>query len=440
MTQQAADTRAIWQAGVDAVRSESLVRNSIRATETELEICGHQFPLRGGRIEIVGGGKAGAGMAAGTLEALGPVSDQMEISGWVNVPADCVTTLPCVTLHPARPAGLNEPTEAGVEGTREILRRLNSLGSTDMALVLISGGGSALLPGPVPQISLADKQRVTRVLAAGGAAINELNAVRTMLSEVKGGRLIQNCQAEHVVALIISDVIGDPLDIIASGPTTPSSATSTAALQVLARYDGDRSRISSAVYDFLESQNVASDEAPPRVTNLIIGSNAIALSAATARAEELGYQVVSLGSENSGDVREHADRLLHTMDAASCEGPVCVLAGGETTVQLTDTDEPRSGGRNQELILYAASQRPDASAWTGRCLLSGGTDGEDGPTDAAGAFLDEEIAERITGLSPDSFLAINDSHTWCDQVGALIRTGPTHTNVMDIAVGVVDGR
>ena len=436
----ATDAKEIWQAGVDAVRSESLVRAAVQASETELVICGEQIPLGGGRIEIVGCGKAGAGMAAGLLDALGPVSEQMEVSGWVNVPADCVTPLPCVVLHAARPAGINEPTQEGVVGTREILRRLVQLGDEDLAIVLISGGGSALLPGPVPQISLADKQQVTRLLASAGATIQQLNIVRTNLSEVKGGRLLRHCRARQVVALIISDVIGDPLDIIASGPTTPADAGPAEALQVLRQFDDDRTLIPSAVYEYLQSAPAEWSGPSVPVKNLIIGSNSIALAASSRMAESLGYTVVSLGADNAGPVREHAERLLRTMDEHEGEHRVCVLAGGETTVQLAETDQERSGGRNQELILHAASMRRDPAQWSGRCLLSGGTDGEDGPTDAAGAYLDSEVAARIAEFDPDPFLAINNSYPWCDQVGGLLRTGPTHTNVMDIAVGLTHGR
>ena len=217
------DAIAIWTAGIAAVDSAKSVEQQIRVQQDQLWIADVRIQMPpAGRIEVVGAGKAGAGMASGIEAALLSTNVADRISGWVNVPADCVRQLKCIHLHAARPAGLNEPTQEAVQGTQEILRRVQSLSESDICIVLLSGGASALLCSPAPGISLSDKLSVTRALAASGAPIQELNLVRTQLSQVKGGRLAAACRAGTLVALIISDVIGDPLEVIGSGPTTPS--------------------------------------------------------------------------------------------------------------------------------------------------------------------------------------------------------------------------
>lgn len=437
---------AIWKAGVAGVQSENLVRQNVQCESDSLNICGRKIPLPTLRhIEIVGAGKAGAGMARGMLAALRGLPPHVTVSGWVNVPEDCSETLDGIILHPARPAGINEPTRSGVEGTQEILKRVGTLGPADLCIALISGGGSALLPAPVPEISLDDKLLVTRILAGKGAPIEALNVVRSQLSLIKGGGLLQHCRSGSILTLIISDVIGDPLDIIASGPTTPRTSDAVDALAILTEYDPDRSLIPERVYRLLESGGRRLDGQPCPGENFIIGSNAVALAAAAQAAKDRGYQVISLGSENSGaaaaEGRSLFRQLQHYRDQTDSRvrEPVCLLAGGETTVRLAQTSLPRRGGRNQEVVLGAVAENPDPAHWNKIVLLSGGTDGEDGPTDAAGAVADTELLEAMTdrGLPPAEFLAINNSYPFFAQLGGLLQTGPTHTNVMDIAVGLV---
>jgi glycerate 2-kinase len=443
------DALTIWRAGVAAVDSERLVSGCVRVAGQGLEICGRLFPLTSaGRIVAVGAGKAGAGMAAGVERALADSPLAERLSGWINVPADCVRPLGKIHLHAARPAGLNEPTEAGVAGADEILRRVKQLSSDDLCLVLLSGGASALLPAPAPGISLADKLAVTRLLMARGATINELNCVRKHLSAIKGGNLARAAGAARVVALIISDVIGDPLDVIGSGPTVADRSTVADALRVLERISSRRSDVPESVWAFLEARRdtLPDPPLPDTVCNFVIGNNQTALLAAASKAQELGYVVQSLGSANRGEARDVGRDLAAPVVAirdsqAAATDATCVLGGGETTVRLVPTSEPRRGGRNQELVLSVV----DALWEDGLkrvAVLSGGTDGEDGPTDAAGAVADADLIRtaRQLGLSPGPFLAINNSYEFFERTHGLIKTGPTHTNVMDLWVALIASR
>ncbi|MFM7072861.1 MAG: DUF4147 domain-containing protein, partial [Planctomycetota bacterium] len=231
------DARRIWDVAVAAVDAERLVRENVTVDGEWLIVADRRWRLSElGRIVVVGAGKAGAGMAAGLEEAVGErLAARHQLTGWLNVPADCVRPLRHIVLHAARPAGVNEPTAAGVEGAERILRLVEKLGPNDLCLCLLSGGGSALLPAPLKSISLQDKQDVTRRLSAAGANIRELNTVRKQLSRIKGGGLARHCRAGALATLVISDVLGDPLDIIASGPTVPDPSTPAEALAILDR-------------------------------------------------------------------------------------------------------------------------------------------------------------------------------------------------------------
>jgi glycerate 2-kinase len=439
-----ADAIAIWNAGVAAVKSESLVQRQLQVSDKHLTIAGHSFELAQlRRLEVVGAGKAGAGMAIGVERALSALPDSVARSGFVNVPSDCVRPTQWIQLHSARPPGINEPTPAGVAGTSEILQRVQSLTEGDLCIVLLSGGGSALLCAPVPAITLDDKVAVTRLLAGDGASIHELNAVRTQLSLVKGGGLLRHCNAGSLLTLIISDVVGDPLDIIASGPTVPSGRTRADAVQILRHRGIWSDRLPARVREYLEdaSADAESSPSPPSlVENCIVGSNTIALQAAAERARELGYAVEDLGSDHEGEARTEGQSLFQRLQAArsdtSRKQRLCVLSGGEPTVRLAETTAARKGGRNQELVLSAVAHQPKPELWRNLALLSGGTDGEDGPTDAAGAVADEPLLQAMqsSGIDPDPYLAINNSYPFFDRLGGLLTTGPTHTNVMDLRV------
>jgi len=392
----------------------------------------------------VGAGKAGAGMAAAVEEVLGPrLAQEKQLAGWVNVPDNCVRPLERIYLEGARPAGVNEPTAAGAAGAAEILKLVQSLGERDLCLALISGGGSALLPAPVEGITLDDKLAVTRHLSAAGANIRELNTVRKQLSRIKGGGLMRTCRAGRLVTLIISDVLGDPLDVIASGPTVADSSTPQAALEVLERFGARAAGISSAVFDYLQTKQAAPPPPAPtcRTTNLIIGNNATAVDAAGQQAERLGYSPALSSAAASEGPAEGIGRHLAEMALRmrSQPGPDCLVSGGEPVVKLVEAEKRGLGGRSQQLVLAALQRLADDGA-AGIVLLSGGTDGEDGPTDAAGAVLDADVlsATRARAFDPADYLARNDAYHFFQAAGGLITTGPTHTNVCDLRVVVVN--
>jgi glycerate 2-kinase len=446
------DALAIWQAAVDAVRSDRLVERflnrEVRAQGDRLLVGKTELPLaRIRKIVVVGAGKAGAGMAAGLEAALGPrLLAEKQVTGWVNVPADCVRPLAAIHLHPARPAGLNEPTAEGVAGSERILELVAGLGPDDLCICLISGGGSALLPAPVEGISLADKQQLTRDLSAAGANIEELNTVRKQLSRVKGGGLARACRAGHLVTLVISDVLGDPLDVIASGPTVPNPRTAADALAILERLEVV---VPPGVRQVLQARREAPPDAAPtcQVTNLVIGNLARAVEAAGAEAARRGYTPQTHTATTLEGPAEEVGRQLAaeaTRIAAGQTSYNCVITGGEPTVRLAPADIRGKGGRNQQLVLAAMVEllaSPLASSSVPFALLSGGTDGEDGPTDAAGGVIDRELFGRLTasGLDPADYLRRNDAYALLNRLGGLVRTGPTHTNVCDVRVLLVGG-
>jgi hydroxypyruvate reductase len=366
------------------------------------------------------------------------------VAGWINVPANCVAAARRITLHAARPAGVNEPCAEGVEGTRRILEMVSSLGPRDLCFCLLSGGGSALLPAPVPEISLADKVRLIQLISAAGGNIEDLNIVRSQLSLVKGGGLAKACRAGRLVTLVISDVLGDRLDIIASGPTTSSNAAATDALQVLTKLGLlHEPRIANVLrYLHLKAAEPATLRPRSNTTvehSLILANNAAAVDAAGVEAEKLGYShamIAASASEGAAeDVGRHLARLAIRMRDEP--GPDCLISGGEPTVTLAAEGVRGKGGRNQQLALAALSELGDSRDVA---FLSAGTDGEDGPTDAAGAVVTPQVIEaaRVAGLDPKSYLARNDAYNFFLQTGGLFVTGPTHTNVCDLRVIAVN--
>ena len=382
-------------------------------------------------------------MAAGLAEAVAGSVWAERLTGWVNVPADCVPVsekdqVPGFTLHAGRPAGVNEPRPEGVAGARKILELVRGCGPRDLCVVLLSGGGSALLVAPAEGVTLADKLAVTKSLARRGADITELNTVRKRLSAVKGGGLARACGAGRMLCLAISDVIGDPLDVIASGPTVADAAPPGAALAVLERFVPNRSELPAAVWEAVAAKT-APRVVPETVRTEVIGSNAVAVAAAARFAPTFNLRV-QRESARTGEAAGEGRRLLGWSEGRLGTGPVGLISGGEPTVTLCAN--PGRGGRNQELVLAAVDavwDEPDGFA--GAVILSGGTDGEDGPTDAAGAVADDALLARARslGLHPRPFLDANDAYPFFEATGGLLKTGPTHTNVMDLRVVLVPG-
>lgn len=458
MTNLRKDAVEIWNAGVDSVRAQTLVNREVAVDDDRLIIGAYQWKRSDfDRILVVGAGKAGAAMTRGLVASIG---DWLPVSGWVNVPEG--TEVPeifngkplagQVHLHPARPAGVNEPTVEGVNGTEQIIQKVSDAGKRDLCIALISGGGSALMPAPIGDVTLADKLEVTRFLSGAGADITELNIVRKHLSRVKGGGLLDACHAAEMITLVLSDVLGDPLDLIASGPTVIDSSTPSQALEVLRMYDPEK-RLPASIFKTLnramqgKTRPVTSRTCPH--TLLVIGNNAVAVDEAGIVAESRGYNHVMQSARkcegSAEDVgRKLAEMTIHMLRAESAtHRNDCLITGGEPTVTLAPEAIRGLGGRNQQLILsaYQTLLGCDLSdrEWDSLCLLSGGTDGEDGPTDAAGAILDSEVHQNASRhqLQVDDYLKRNDAYRFFEQTGGLLKTGPTGTNVCDVRVVVV---
>ncbi len=364
------DARAIFAAALASADPREAVRKALRAVNAR-------------RIWLVGAGKAAAAMAEAAEEVLG---DRIA-GGAINVKHGYSLRLRrCSVTECGHPV----PDAAGVEGARKILDICNKADDGDLVLCLISGGASALMPLPAAPVTLEEKQETTRLLLASGATIHEMNAVRKHLSAIKGGQLARAAAPSRVLSLILSDVVGDDLDVIGSGPTAPDLSTFESARSVLDKYGianqvpaAVRSRLSEAAFETPKP----GDPLFERVENRIIGSNRTALAAAATEAAKLGYRPVLLTSRLEGEAKEAA-RVL-TAIARDAQPPACLISGGEPTVTLGE--QHGKGGRNQEFTLSAAIALAGVS---GVVVLSAGTDGSDGPTDAAGAIADGDTVQR----------------------------------------------
>jgi glycerate 2-kinase len=428
------DALSIFRAALTAVDPEEAVRRFVRLERQTLRIDDEAIDLSAcENIWVVGAGKAVAPMAKALEDLLGG-----RISGGVLVVKDG-HGLPlkririCEASHPV-------PDERGVRGTLEILDLLSGAGERDLVICLISGGGSALLIAPSEGIDLADKQATTRSLLACGATIHEINTIRKHLSRAKGGRLAEAAYPARVVSLILSDVVGDDLDVIGSGPTVPDRSTYRDTLDILTRYEiweripaAVRARVVEGVEGRLPESPKPGAPAFARCSQVLVGSCLRALAAASEKAVQLGYRSLVLSSKAEGEAREVAKAFAAIGKEIRSSGlplapPACVLIGGETTVTLQGEGR---GGRNQEFVLAGALA---LDGLDGIVLLAAGTDGTDGPTDAAGAVADGSTcaAARALGLDPHAFLKRNDSYAFFKGLGDLIITGPTRTNVMDV--------
>ncbi|MDE2742477.1 MAG: glycerate kinase [Gemmatimonadota bacterium] len=428
--------RAIFDAGVAAADPGRCVHQTLAVTGDELHCGSLRFPLDTiSSLRLVGAGKATAAMAAAAEAILGDRID----CGAINTKYGHALPLARVETFEA---GHPVPDEAGVAGARRQLKLLAGLDPDALVLGLFSGGGSALLPAPADGLTLAEKQETTRLLLACGATIDEINALRKHLSAIKGGLFARVATPARVVALMLSDVIGDPLDTIASGPTHPDATTFGDCLAIVDRY-GLRHQLPTPVRQHLEAGARGEQPETPkpgdpcftRADSLVIGNSRLAIDAATHKASALGYEVCVLTSRLQGEARHAATALVSiAQETAETNRPIarpaCLIAGGETTVTLRGDGK---GGRNQELALAASLQ---LDGWSAITLLSGGTDGTDGPTDAAGALADGQTLSRARaqGLDAHAFLDRHDSYSFFAALDDLVIMGPTGTNVMDLQI------
>lgn len=431
---------ALFRTAVAAVQPAPLIRQHVRRDGNELTIAGSTFDLSTvEHIYVVGAGKATAPMAATLEEILG----EAIAGGIILVKYGHVAPLRRIrTVEAAHPV----PDENGLAGTGQLVALLEKAGERDLVICLLSGGGSALLIDAPPGCSLAQVQPFFGQLLASGADIAEMNTVRKHLSAVKGGGLARAAFPARVVSLILSDVIGDPLDVIASGPTVADPTTFADALRVVEKY-GLAERAPAALLAHLQKglrgevpeTPKASDPVLAMTANCLIGSNRIALEAALAEARRRGFHPQIMTDRIAGEAREVAGEVVRQAkrvagDPAAAK-PACLLWGGETTVTLGDAGG--LGGRNQELALAAALLLENEPGIT---ILAGGTDGTDGPTHAAGAVADGTTAPgaRAKGVVPEEYLAAHDAYHFFRQAGGHLVTGPTLTNVMDVIIALVE--
>jgi hydroxypyruvate reductase len=418
---------AIWRAALTAGDVAPLVQRHLRLDRHRLSAGSLALDLdRVRRVLVLGAGKAGAAMARGVEAILGPRVSE----GFVVVKDGY--RLPAARVEIAE-AGHPVPDDRGLAASARLLALAESATADDLVLFLVSGGGSALTPAPAPPITLEEKQVVTRLLLAGGATINELNAVRKHLSRFKGGLLARAASPATVLTLALSDVIGDPLDVIGSGPTAPDPTRYAEALAVLERR-GVTARTPGPILERLRAGargEIAETPKPgdrvfARVTNLVIGNNALVVDAAAVEAERLGYRPHVLTRALEGEAREVAHELLAR--ARALPAPACLIAGGETTVTVRGNGR---GGRCQEFVLAAALQ---IAAGEDLVVLAAGTDGTDGPTEAAGGIVDAGTVARgrSAGLEAARALADNDAHPFLTAAGDSVMTGPTNTNLLDL--------
>lgn len=441
----------IWRAGVAAVQPAQCIPSELAQLSN---VVGGWSPSR--EYMIIGGGKAGSAMArAAETFLLQQRIPPDRLAGWVNVPEGSPLDVTSrVHLHPARPAGFNFPTPQAVEGTREMLKLVDAASDQALILCLISGGGSAILCAPVPEVPLEDKLNISQQLSRAGASIGELNTVRKHLSQFKGGQLAARCfqkpSQRQLLSLIISDVIGDPLDVIASGPTAMDPTTFADALSVLDR-KGLRTTVPASVLGYLEAgargQHPETLKQVPASSsqwqNHLVASNTRAIEAAATAAEKLGYQVIEYVDQKDHDTLAYAAYLADQVASLPAGQKWCLLSGGETTVQLPP--QHGKGGRNQSMTLAILIQlqglfQHDKQRLANLTVLCAGTDGEDGPTDAAGGFGDEALIQqaRERGLNPLASLQSHDAYPLLDACQALFKTGLTDTNVMDLRVILLD--
>ncbi len=429
------------EAALQSIDPMKVMRSRVRLKQNLLKIDSLSLDLRQfRRVFVIGGGKAAGPMAL----ALEEVMAEKITGGLVNIPkgASIKPGTEKVTFHEA---GHPLPDFDGVQGTKLMVNLVRNVSEKDLVICLISGGGSALMPLPVEGLSLADKQKVTDALLKAGARISEINAVRKHISRLKGGRLAELLYPAEVLTLVFSDVVGDYLDVIASGPTAADTSTFQDALDVLKKYETWQKLPQSVKSVLLDGKRGKTPETPKagdkvfnRVHNLILCNNEVASTAAVEELRARGLESLMLTtflegeSEQAGTFLSSIAEEVHFSNAPVAK-PGAIVLGGETTVTVKGKGR---GGRNQELALGACSK---IGRLKGVAIASVGTDGIDGSTDAAGAIVDGATLSRAKnlGLDPIKSLRNNDSYTFFSKLGDLVFTGPTGTNVNDLSIAVV---
>lgn len=430
------DAWDIFRSGLGAVDPYAAIKIAVKLNGSTLNIAENTYDLNlFDQLIIVGAGKAGAPMAKAIEEILG---DRISY-GHVNVKYGHLDKVKKIKIHEA---GHPVPDQNGNDGAKIIYDMLKNAGEKDLVIFLLSGGGSALLPLPINSISLLEKQQTTNLLISCGASIEEINAVRKHISCLKGGLLARAAFPSTLITLIISDVIGDPLDAIASGPTVPDTTTFTDCLNIIKKYNIADKIPKNILHHISQGASGSEPETPKpgepifkNALNTVIANNMTAFKAANKRAIELGYNPLILSTMIEGETREvakvHAGIAKEIRKSQNpVRTPACILSGGETTVTIQGKG---LGGRNQEFVLAAAIE---IDGMKDTVIVSVATDGTDGPTNAAGAIADGFTVERAKekGLNALDYLMDNDSYHFFFELGDLLITGPTNTNVMDIRI------
>ncbi|MGB9683543.1 MAG: glycerate kinase type-2 family protein [Candidatus Bathyarchaeales archaeon] len=427
------------EAAIKAVDPKLIIKSKVLLEGSSLRVDGYIFDLKKfENVYVVGGGKASGSMA----EALEALLGKKITDGFINVPRGSKHQTSIIRLNEAsHPV----PDESGVEGAKRMLEMAEKAGENDLLICLISGGGSSLMPLPRDEITIADKKKITEDLLKCGATINEINTVRKHISGFKGGWLAKKAYPATVLNLILSDVLGDPLDFIASGPTVPDSTTFSDAVKVLKKYDlwdkapkSIKKVLLNGEKRLIPETPKANDETFKKVFNIVIGNNRTASTAACETLKAEGLNAFLLTSLLEGEAK-HVGTVLASLareivaSGNPVQKPAGIVVGGETTVTVTGKGK---GGRNQEIALAAALK---ISGLEGVVIASLSTDGVDGPTDAAGAVADGKTIAKAeaAGLKAEEFLVDNNSYSFFSRLGDLIFTGPTGTNVNDVSIIIV---
>lgn len=430
------DAAYIFQAGLGAVAPGAAIKKYCIRKKDILWVAGQEYDLNAfQRVVVIGAGKAGASMALAIEDLL---LDRID-AGLIVVKYGHLELLQKIRIIEA---GHPIPDANGYSGTKAMMELASSADTDTLLICLISGGGSSLMPYPASGVSLEDKQKTTEVLLGCGATIHEINTIRKHLSRIKGGGLAKVSFPATMICLILSDVVGDDLDSIASGPCVADPKTFDDCNDIIKKYGVGNSvpvtvkeHLQNGVRGLLEETPKEGSVIFDNILNVVIGCNYEALQASKRKAEELGYNTLLLSSMIEGETKDAAafhmalakEIVLHNEPVTR---PACLLSGGETTVTIHGQGK---GGRNQEFVLAATRKMEEMH---NTVVLSAGTDGTDGPTDAAGAITDTTVLKRAKalGLVPKQYLENNDSYHFFDVLGDLYKTGPTNTNVMDVRI------